>query len=372
MYSNLKFLDSFRGLAALYVVIGHARWLLWEGFSGGYLQHPEEYSVIGKILVYFFSVFKFGHEAVLFFFVLSGFVIHLNYSEKLNTLSNKVKNAGLFLFKRFNRIYPALIISILITVICDYIGNYQYEALYSNQSLYSNINNNLTFDYSIKTLLTTILNLSNLGFPVFGSNGPLWSLAYEWWFYVLYPILFFQWKNKNWMFYLLILMLSVCGYFNFLGVVFFDKIFQGLLCWIFGCIMADVYKSKGQLNMLYFSGIAFLCFIILTIVELPFNNDVKMSALFASLIGFCIYYAKTISKFNFLKKLGDMSYTLYIIHLPVLLMYSAFLMRQNEGSLPSHFWYVILGVISSLLIAYPISKLAERKIPREIMKIYIK
>ena len=24
--------------------------------------------------------------------------------------------------------------------------------------------------------------------PTFGSNGPLWSLAYEWWYYVLFPL----------------------------------------------------------------------------------------------------------------------------------------------------------------------------------------
>ena len=80
---DLRFLDGLRGLAALYVMIGHARWLLWEGYSEGYLQHPDSYSQAGKALVYFFSIFRYGREAVLFFFVLSGFVIHLRYARKL-------------------------------------------------------------------------------------------------------------------------------------------------------------------------------------------------------------------------------------------------------------------------------------------------
>src|SRR5665647_3307561 len=30
---SLLFLDGLRGLAAFYVMVGHARWLLWEGYS---------------------------------------------------------------------------------------------------------------------------------------------------------------------------------------------------------------------------------------------------------------------------------------------------------------------------------------------------
>jgi peptidoglycan/LPS O-acetylase OafA/YrhL len=77
--SQLVFLESLRGLAALYVVIHHARWFLWEGYSKGYLKHPEAFNYFNKALMYFFSLFVYGHEMVVFFFVLSGFVIHLRY-----------------------------------------------------------------------------------------------------------------------------------------------------------------------------------------------------------------------------------------------------------------------------------------------------
>ena len=64
---KLYFLDGLRGIAALYVMIGHSRWLLWEGFSEGYLKHPDQYHFAGKLMVYFLSLFTYGHEAVLFF-----------------------------------------------------------------------------------------------------------------------------------------------------------------------------------------------------------------------------------------------------------------------------------------------------------------
>ena len=80
---GLLFLDGLRGLAAFYVVVGHARWLLWEGYSEGFQKHPASYSAINKALAYFLSLFKYGNEAVLFFFVLSGFVIHLRYARRM-------------------------------------------------------------------------------------------------------------------------------------------------------------------------------------------------------------------------------------------------------------------------------------------------
>jgi hypothetical protein len=57
---NLLFLDGLRGLAAFYVMVGHARWLLWEGYGEGFQQHPGSYSIVNKVLMYFFSLFKYG------------------------------------------------------------------------------------------------------------------------------------------------------------------------------------------------------------------------------------------------------------------------------------------------------------------------
>jgi peptidoglycan/LPS O-acetylase OafA/YrhL len=80
---SLAFLDGLRGLAALYVATGHARWLLWEG-GDNFKQLSHTYSAAEKMLAIGMSVFKYGHEMVLFFFVLSGFVIHLRYSLQLS------------------------------------------------------------------------------------------------------------------------------------------------------------------------------------------------------------------------------------------------------------------------------------------------
>ena len=121
---RLAFLDGLRGLAALYVMLGHARWLLWEGFAAGYLQHPEQYPPLSKVMAYFWLAFDYGHQAVIFFFVLSGFVIHLRYAKAIKQEGETaVFDLGPFFFRRFRRIYPLFLLAMAVTLLLDAIGS---------------------------------------------------------------------------------------------------------------------------------------------------------------------------------------------------------------------------------------------------------
>ena len=42
---------------------------------------------------------------------------------------------------------------------------------------------------TLTTLFGGLLFQSSLASPSFGTNGPLWSLSFEFWFYALYPVL---------------------------------------------------------------------------------------------------------------------------------------------------------------------------------------
>jgi peptidoglycan/LPS O-acetylase OafA/YrhL len=120
---GLLFLDGLRGLAAFYVMVGHARWLLWEGYSGGFQKHPASYSALEKAMMYFFSLFKYGHEAVLFFFVLSGFVIHLRYARRITEQGIAAKfDWAAFVWRRARRLYPPLLAAIGLVLLLDSIG----------------------------------------------------------------------------------------------------------------------------------------------------------------------------------------------------------------------------------------------------------
>lgn len=45
-HGGLQFLDGIQGLAAFYVMVGHARWFLWEGYSAGYTLYVIHFPVL--------------------------------------------------------------------------------------------------------------------------------------------------------------------------------------------------------------------------------------------------------------------------------------------------------------------------------------
>ena len=151
---KLKKLEAARGFAALYVVAHHAA--------------PHSFMVLG---VKAGVLFRFGQEAVMLFFLLSGFVIHYSYSK---TPTDPIS----FVSNRFLRIFvplvPALIFSYVVV----------------------SISNGRLVDPNVATLCANLLMLQDmsslkpgvLASPYMG-NSPLWSLSYEWWFYMIYILL---------------------------------------------------------------------------------------------------------------------------------------------------------------------------------------
>ena len=84
---RLEKLEALRGFSAFYVVLHHSL--------------PHNF-ILGGVNIG--NLFRFGQEAVILFFLLSGFVI--NYSFQ----TTKDKTFRTYFFKRFSRIYIPLII----------------------------------------------------------------------------------------------------------------------------------------------------------------------------------------------------------------------------------------------------------------------
>src|SRR5437016_614353 len=73
-----RLLDALRGMAALYVVLHHAQWLLW-----GPLLSASGTTVVDRLIVAVTRTLSFGHQAVLVFFLISGFCIHYKQARQL-------------------------------------------------------------------------------------------------------------------------------------------------------------------------------------------------------------------------------------------------------------------------------------------------
>ena len=209
--AKLLRLEAIRGLAAMYVVLHHTV--------------SFEFLVLGMDLG---RLLRFGQEAVILFFIVSGFVIHLSCqppgSQTFKT----------YFVKRFVRIYVPLIVVLGIGFIVE---SYNRGAL---------------ADVSVTELLGNLLMLQDwppempgvLVDPVFGNN-PLWSLSYEWWFYMLYfPLVQLTSNLKR--LSLIVFGLSVASAVVYtFWPTFLPRLFMYGAIWWSGVFLADLYL-KGQ------------------------------------------------------------------------------------------------------------------------------
>jgi len=135
-------------------------------FSFGIL---EKNSLLGKI-------FSFGQEAVMVFFLLSGYVIAMSVSKRHYTFREYFKH-------RFFRIYPIVVVAWIVS----FVG-----LSFSGKSLHVTVS-----DIFFNILMLQDVSALKPGVfanPLFG-NPPLWSLSYEWWFYMLFFLHFFLYKK---------------------------------------------------------------------------------------------------------------------------------------------------------------------------------
>ncbi|MFT4517627.1 MAG: peptidoglycan/LPS O-acetylase OafA/YrhL [Halioglobus sp.] len=203
------YLDAVRFLAASMVMLYHANWI----YRPGYL------------------ITSLGHEAVVIFFVLSGFVIAY-------VTATREQDFRGFMVARGARIFSVAIPAIVLTVGLDYAGFSISEAAYPVDYR--------AWDLPLVRIFTSTFFLNEiwtLGIQLF-TNVPYWSLNYEVWYYVLFGLLYFVQGRKRWWMFL--------GLCLFLG----PKIILLLPIWWLG---VWVYNSKiaNELSV----PMAWLCFI---------------------------------------------------------------------------------------------------------------
>jgi len=363
--SNLVFLDGLRGIAAFYVLVGHARWLLWEGFAE-FQKHPNFYSFPAKIGMYILSLFKYGHAMVLFFFVLSGFVIHLRYAKQIVLGEEKGFDFLPFLWRRFKRIYPPFLAAIILGFCLDYFGQSLNYSIYNHATHNALINKNISINFSVNQLVGNLLFLQNTYVPVWGSNVPLWSLKFEYWFYMLYPLLYFINRKNVWLGVAIVFIFSFCilsGLF-ILPVKLFNEVIGALFSWWLGTLLADIYTKRVGWPIVYFSPFSILVFCIPIMPQfLPLYTDLFCALGFFGVLSFLFFLKEkgfSLKWIETLQGLGGFSYTLYVIHFPILVLMSGYILSKNNNQLPYTQGYVFVGIIICTVIAYALHFITEK------------
>jgi peptidoglycan/LPS O-acetylase OafA/YrhL len=170
-------LDMLRWVAALLVVLSHMRPLLFVDYE----DVENQNSVLIK---FFYFMTGFGHEAVMVFFVISGLLVG---GVSANKFAERRFSARSYVVHRFARIYLVFLPALLAGYLLDTVGSTYLDSsgLYTHTGEYR-------FSADAVDRMGTVIALGNVVmlqevfFPPLGSNGPLWSLAYEWWYYILF------------------------------------------------------------------------------------------------------------------------------------------------------------------------------------------
>lgn len=202
----------------------------------------------------YFGLYGFPHlftswlatYAVVTFFIVSGFMICLSVSNHSDAHGFKITK---FLKARFLRIYPPLLASLLLCVsiflLMDYFQMHGSESFRLGGELFvSREKVQIEWERLIPTLLL-IYSIVPGSPPPLSINGPLWTLSYEWWFYLFAMLVVHAAVNKtSWLRVVPVILL----------LALFWRSPAGLLLWVFlliwgsGYLLAHLYKSEKLLE----------------------------------------------------------------------------------------------------------------------------
>jgi peptidoglycan/LPS O-acetylase OafA/YrhL len=257
-----------------------------------------------------------------FFFVLSGFVIAMNYIEKLKSGESFI----VFLKKRFIRLYPLLLYTEVLFIIANILGD---------QSALKNATN-LPLSYYFQSGLDTLTFMGST--PILGDwmgiNYPAWSISSEMISYAVFGIVLILFPTKKYWVYLLISIACVVFivYKGDYMLVYDYGFIRGLLCFCMG-IYTFALLNKKSFQLSFFE-IPFLIVLVGSMYVTHHYEWPLIRLIFPVLfaLGIVIFASSTgmVTKLLSSKPfqyLGRISYSIYLNHAIVLIFVNICLFR---------------------------------------------
>lgn len=243
--NKLEKLEAVRGFAALYVVLFHVL--------------PQKIFIFGINIGF---LFRFGSEAVILFFILSGFVINYSWSH------SKDKSFKHYFYRRFIRIYiPLLFIFLLAYIIKSY-----SEGLLADPD-WKTLLGNLLMLQDVISLKPNVISATYMG------NGVLWSLSYEWWFYMLFFFLSKYIKRdkiNTWV--NIITIVAAASYLIYPFII--NRIVMYFAIWWVGARLANIYLNKEVYTFKAMQSSLYVLVIIIAFLGLNFYLNFEYTKIY--------------------------------------------------------------------------------------------
>ena len=363
-------LDFARGIASLLVLMTHT-------FECQFLSPGQEVyqTWTQKIFYYFCSL---GGDAVMVFFVLSGFLVGGSVVKQVDRDKWSWTD---YLVRRLTRLWIVLVPALLLTVVWDSLGiglggKYAYDGNYWNLIWVGAFDHH---NFAMRDFFRNLFFLQNTPVPgmMYGSNSPLWSLSNEFWYYVLFPFLYGAIASKSHpakrIFYILV-------FVGIIELITKDMAYLGIV-WLMG-VLVYMAVNRPWWNKIFSNFPVFaLSFLFLLAVTLAGHLNLAQGRLAKILepsqypqqcmvgIAFTLmvpYLLKCPFRWGFYtmvsKWLSKMSYTLYLTHLPLLLFFFyLFVLPQKSTLTPANFLLFLLYVSVALVYGWGVWYFFERR-----------
>jgi peptidoglycan/LPS O-acetylase OafA/YrhL len=325
------FLNFVRWMAALVVVMGHAD--MYLGLFGG--GNPADWSAFGYFGAH-------AHAAVIVFFVLSGYVVAYATVRKCSRGGYGFRD---YFLDRWSRIYSVLLAAIGFTLALDYIGS-MLSTAYTNPAFIPQD------DFALR-LIANLLGIQGIwGYRIqLGSNPALWSVGYEFIYYILFGALYFraQLFRRVWVGWLIVA--AVLGLVGWKIAVYFGV-------WLAG--VAAYHVSRSRVVVLRpISAWLVVAMLLAANHLLVYSNylnvnevlrDLAFAVVIAVLLSFEI---KQIPPFiphraRINSYMADFSYSIYAFHTPIIFFLCSLLFESGFRTLPPLISGFILMTVSVL------------------------
>lgn len=360
-------LDLVRWIAAWLVLASHVRSMLFVEW----IDLPA--TAHGPFTAAFYLVTALGHQAVMVFFVLSGFLVG---GSVLKDLQLGRFSLPRYAINRCSRLYVVLLPALAIGGLLDCAGGrwLDQDGFYSDHMAHHVI----PVDYAVNgrlqasTALANAVYLQTITTTTFGSNGPLWSLANEFWYYALFPLValpFF--RRGRWA----AISASLAGAAAVVWLIPLPMLALGGV-WLLGALVRTC-PWRPRVPLWAVAAVAIAAVVVSArLVRLDLSlwggiaNDAALGAVCAAclLMGMRDPEAPALPAHRLHAALSDCSYSLYLLHFPLLLLLCAALQHAyglGSALRPGLTAYGLFAGLVLLLSGYAwgVSLLTERNTP---------
>jgi len=315
--NRFESIDGLRGLLAVFVFIHHSN--IWYTYlKTGKWVAPES-NLFNQI----------GQTSVALFFMISSYL----FVHKLIQLKEQKINWTQFYKKRIYRLLPVHLFASLIIIVLVFISQ-NLELNVSFGKLVKSIFQLLTFGFfGLKSINDQSISIFNA--------GVLWSLPYEWLLYFLLPFFaIFTSKNRRnyWVFGICLVLVLISQNNHHYRLPHLASFLGGII----PLVIKKYYPKKIELN----TPLGSVLLLLLLVGVLQFHtSDNYWCKLFISLAFSIVALGNNFFgflKLNFLKTLGAISYSTYLLHGLVLYTVFNFVIDISEVAQYSELWYSIL------------------------------